>query len=69
MFPSMVDQIYINYVKKHHYVAIIPLITKKKKGNVDFFQELKGFYRQENILFKIEYYLKNVSQKFCITHI
>jgi hypothetical protein len=74
MFPSMVYQVHIDYVKEHHYIAIVPLMTGK--GNVKFIQELKGSHRQENLLFKIEYWLKNVSQEFCkplgyviITHI
>jgi hypothetical protein len=53
MFPSMVYQVHIDYVKEHHYIAIVPLMTGK--GNVKFIQELKGSHRQENLLFKIEY--------------
>jgi len=53
MFPSMVYQVHIDYVKEHHYIAIVPLITEK--GNVEFIQELKGSHGQENLLFKIDY--------------
>jgi hypothetical protein len=53
MFPNMVYQIHINYVKKHNCIAIVPLI--KEKENVEFIQESKGSHRQELPLFKIEF--------------
>jgi hypothetical protein len=30
MLPSMIHQVHINYITKHHYMTIIPLIKKKE---------------------------------------
>jgi hypothetical protein len=62
VFSSIVYQVHRDYVTKYHYIAIIPLITEN--GNVEFIWELKGSHRQENLFFKIDYWLKNVSQEF-----
>ncbi len=59
----MVYQIHIDYVKKYHYIAIVSLIREKE--NIEFIQESKGSHKQEIILFKIEFCLKNVSQEIC----
>jgi hypothetical protein len=56
MFPSMIYQIHIDYVKEHHYIAIVPLITEKR--NIEFIEELKGSHGQENLLFKIDYWIE-----------
>jgi hypothetical protein len=53
MFPSMIHQVHINYVTKHHYITIISFI--KEKRNVEFNQESKDSHRQEILLFKIEF--------------
>jgi hypothetical protein len=62
MFPSIIHQVHINYVTKHHYITIIPLV--KEKYNVEFNQESKDSHRQDIILSKIEFVLKNIHKSF-----